>query len=159
MSALNQDYNDRIKNAKTKQQKDAVKKEYEENGFEIKDKFVVAKDASKVKQSLLDWLNIRDRMEKKCNGKIKIGDIKNNESALKSLPKKFNDKAVKALVLIRKIRYYVWFGVIGVFVVVVPALIAFCISSRGTKAEIEKALGKEPKAKEEKNADAEKTEA
>ena len=139
-SAIQEDYKARMKAAKTQDKRNAIKEEYKNNGFDFSSTGeLVVKETSRVKKDLLDWLNIRDRMEKNGNCTIKIPGVNKTSSGRPSLNDKLNAKAVDALFWMRNFRFFVWSGVI-VAVGVLFFIAALVISKKGTEEKIAEEL-------------------
>ena len=133
-SAIKKDYEAAMKKANTQAKKEAVKNSYKDNGYNITATGeLIIKETSKVKKELIDWLNIRNRMEKNGNYKVKDGIAK--DSNRPTLNEKLNAKAISALQFIRVFRFYTWFGAL-VFVCIIVAVIGLIVGSKGTEDKI-----------------------
>lgn len=140
-AAVQYDYDEKIKRAKTSKEKEEINQQYEDDGFvppKTANGKLVIKDNSKIPYHLIDAAEIRHNMERSSGNHIKIPYSKNPQK-LPLLSQKKNKTAIAILNFMVGFRFWIWFG-IWCLLSLIPLCMGFSILKRGSKEHIEQEL-------------------
>lgn len=138
-NAVAETYNTEIKNAKTPTEKKNIKDKYTGNGFAFSPTgTLIVPETARVSNDVVNWLKMRDLMEKFGDCSIRIPGVK-KISSRPGLNESINKKALYWLNIFRNYRYLVWGGVFFVACLIMAG-IGFAVSRKGTATIIEDEL-------------------